>query len=50
MGQYGVFEECMVGETFAFGCAGIGTAVFGTNLGVSWSLRLLYIRVIYNII
>lgn len=35
MGGLGVFEECIVGEEFAFGCTGICTAIGGTNLGVS---------------
>ncbi|CAF4746604.1 unnamed protein product [Pieris macdunnoughi] len=35
VGNLGVFEECLIGEEFSFGCTGIGTAVGGTNLGVS---------------
>ncbi|XP_047523883.1 probable medium-chain specific acyl-CoA dehydrogenase, mitochondrial isoform X1 [Pieris napi] len=33
VGNLGVFEECLIGEEFSFGCTGIGTAVGGTNLG-----------------
>ncbi|XP_049884775.1 probable medium-chain specific acyl-CoA dehydrogenase, mitochondrial isoform X1 [Pectinophora gossypiella] len=33
MGTLGVFEECIIGEEFGFGCTGITTAVGGTNLG-----------------
>ncbi|CAH4038766.1 probable medium-chain specific acyl-CoA dehydrogenase, mitochondrial isoform X1 [Pieris brassicae] len=33
VGNLGVFEECLIGEEFSFGCSGIGTAVGGTNLG-----------------
>ncbi|CAK1554086.1 unnamed protein product [Leptosia nina] len=33
VGDMGVFEECIIGEEFSFGCSGIGTAVGGTNLG-----------------
>lgn len=36
MGDFGVVEECIVGEEMAFGCSGITTAVGGTNLGVSF--------------
>lgn len=35
MGNLGVFDECVAGEEFAFGCTGITTAIGGTNLGVS---------------
>ncbi|XP_050360873.1 probable medium-chain specific acyl-CoA dehydrogenase, mitochondrial isoform X1 [Nymphalis io] len=33
MGNFGVFEECIIGEEFSFGCTGIGTAIGGTGLG-----------------
>ncbi|XP_063546703.1 medium-chain specific acyl-CoA dehydrogenase, mitochondrial isoform X1 [Cydia strobilella] len=33
VGNLGVFEECLIGEEFAFGCSGICTAIGGTNLG-----------------
>ncbi|XP_059062301.1 medium-chain specific acyl-CoA dehydrogenase, mitochondrial isoform X1 [Achroia grisella] len=33
VGDFGVFEECLVGEEYAFGCTGITTAIGGTNLG-----------------
>ncbi|KAM3968644.1 medium-chain acyl-CoA dehydrogenase isoform 1-T1 [Aphomia sociella] len=33
VGEFGVYEECLVGEEFAFGCTGITTAIGGTNLG-----------------
>ncbi|KAL0852170.1 hypothetical protein ABMA28_000405 [Loxostege sticticalis] len=33
IGTYGVLEECIMAEEFAFGCTGITTAVGGTNLG-----------------
>lgn len=35
MGNFGVFEECLTAEEFAFGCTGITTAIGGTGLGVS---------------
>lgn len=35
VGNLGVFDECVVGEEFAYGCTGITTAIGGTNLGVS---------------
>ncbi|XP_045510179.1 probable medium-chain specific acyl-CoA dehydrogenase, mitochondrial isoform X1 [Colias croceus] len=33
MGNFGVFDECLIGEEFSFGCTGIATAVGGTGLG-----------------
>ncbi|XP_026758937.1 probable medium-chain specific acyl-CoA dehydrogenase, mitochondrial isoform X1 [Galleria mellonella] len=33
VGDFGVFEECLVAEEYAFGCTGITTAIGGTNLG-----------------
>ncbi|XP_050683457.1 probable medium-chain specific acyl-CoA dehydrogenase, mitochondrial isoform X1 [Leptidea sinapis] len=33
MGNFGVFEECLIGEEMTFGCSGIGTALGGTGLG-----------------
>ncbi|CAG4942002.1 unnamed protein product [Colias eurytheme] len=33
MGNFGVFDECLIGEEFAFGCTGITTAIGGTGLG-----------------
>ncbi|XP_013138207.1 PREDICTED: probable medium-chain specific acyl-CoA dehydrogenase, mitochondrial isoform X1 [Papilio polytes] len=33
MGNFGVFEECLTAEEFAFGCTGITTAIGGTGLG-----------------
>ncbi|XP_073953055.1 medium-chain acyl-CoA dehydrogenase isoform X1 [Choristoneura fumiferana] len=33
VGNFGVFEECLIAEEFAFGCTGITTAVGGTGLG-----------------
>lgn len=30
-----MFEECLIGEEMAFGCSGMGTAIGGSNLGVS---------------
>lgn len=35
VGSFGVFDECLIGEEFAFGCSGITTAIGGTSLGVS---------------
>lgn len=32
----GVFEGCLVGEEFAFGCTGIATALEASGLGVSY--------------
>ncbi|CAG4942003.1 unnamed protein product [Colias eurytheme] len=46
MGNFGVFDECLIGEEFAFGCTGITTAIGGTGLGVSFTtLSLAYIIV-----
>ncbi|CAG9558288.1 unnamed protein product [Danaus chrysippus] len=33
IGNFGVFDECIIGEEFSFGCTGISTAVGGTGLG-----------------
>ncbi|KPI91980.1 putative medium-chain specific acyl-CoA dehydrogenase, mitochondrial [Papilio xuthus] len=33
MGNFGVFDECLSAEEFAFGCSGITTAIGGTSLG-----------------
>ncbi|CAH2035144.1 unnamed protein product, partial [Iphiclides podalirius] len=33
VGNFGVFEECLTAEEFAFGCTGITTAIGGTGLG-----------------
>ncbi|XP_038216154.1 probable medium-chain specific acyl-CoA dehydrogenase, mitochondrial isoform X1 [Zerene cesonia] len=33
LGNFGVFDECIIGEELAFGCTGIVTAVGGTGLG-----------------
>ncbi|XP_032527347.1 medium-chain specific acyl-CoA dehydrogenase, mitochondrial isoform X1 [Danaus plexippus] len=33
IGNFGVFDECIIGEEFSFGCTGIATAVGGTGLG-----------------
>ncbi|XP_064076436.1 medium-chain specific acyl-CoA dehydrogenase, mitochondrial isoform X1 [Vanessa tameamea] len=33
MGNFGVLDECIIGEEFSFGCTGIGTAIGGTGLG-----------------
>lgn len=52
----GVFEECLVGEEFGYGCTGIATAIGGTNLGVSallldilymYMCRMLYVGTWY---
>ena len=31
----GIFDGCLVGEEFSYGCTGIGTALEGSGLGVS---------------
>lgn len=36
IGNFGVFDECVIGEELTFGCSGIGTAIGGTGLGVSY--------------
>ncbi|XP_004929914.1 medium-chain specific acyl-CoA dehydrogenase, mitochondrial isoform X1 [Bombyx mori] len=33
IGNFGVFEECIVADELAFGCTGITTAIGGTSLG-----------------
>ncbi|CAG4984963.1 unnamed protein product [Parnassius apollo] len=33
VGNFGVFEECLTAEEFAFGCTGVTTAIGGTGLG-----------------
>lgn len=35
MGNFGVFDECIIADELAFGCTGITTAIGGTSLGVS---------------
>lgn len=31
----GIFDGCLVGEEFSYGCTGIGTALEGSGLAVS---------------
>ncbi|XP_045458364.1 probable medium-chain specific acyl-CoA dehydrogenase, mitochondrial isoform X1 [Melitaea cinxia] len=33
MGNFGVFDECIIADELAFGCTGITTAIGGTSLG-----------------
>lgn len=41
IGNFGVFDECLIGEELAFGCSGIATAAGATGLGVSCCHRSL---------
>lgn len=42
VGNFGIFEECLMTEEYAYGCSGIVTAMLTTsNLGVSWHTKFL---------